>query len=43
VEAVSKGEKVPMDFQEAVAVTRTTFRILESARTGLPEDLSLES
>ena len=39
MEAVSKGEKVPIDFQEAVAVTITTFKILESARSGLPEDL----
>lgn len=40
VEAVSKGEKVPMDFREAIAVTITTFKILESAKSGLPEDLS---
>jgi predicted dehydrogenase len=40
VEAVSKGEKVPMDFQESIAVTLTTFKILESARSGLPEDLN---
>ncbi len=40
VEAVSKGEKVPMDFREVVAVTITTFKILESARSGLPEDLN---
>ena len=40
MEAVARGEKVPMDIQEAVAVTITTFKIMESARSGLPEDLS---
>ena len=39
VAAVRYGEQVPIDFREAVAVTMTTFKILESTKSGVPEEL----
>jgi len=42
VKVVKNGEGVPVDFQEAVAVTITTFKILESVRSRLPVKLNLD-
>ena len=41
VDAVGNGDQVPVDFRESVAVTATTFAILESIRSRLPEEISI--
>lgn len=39
VQAVTRGEPMPIDLETLVAVTRTTFLIQESLRTGMPLEL----
>ena len=41
VDAVRKGDQVPVDFRESIAVTATTFAILESMKSRLPERISI--
>ncbi len=42
VKAVRNGASVPVDFRESIAVTMTTFKILESARSGLPKEITVD-
>ncbi|MBD3181066.1 zinc-binding dehydrogenase [Candidatus Poribacteria bacterium] len=41
VAAVKNNTHVPEDFREAIAVTITTFKIIESAKSGLPENINI--
>ena len=42
IRAVKNNDRVPEDFREAVAVTITTFKILESAKDGLPKSMDIQ-
>ena len=39
VDAVKNGRQVAVDFKEVISVTRTTFKILASVKSGLPEEI----
>ena len=41
VKAVKSGAPIPVDFRESIAVTVTTFRVLDSLRTGLPQKIGI--
>jgi predicted dehydrogenase/threonine dehydrogenase-like Zn-dependent dehydrogenase len=40
--AVENGSSLPVDFHESVVVTMTTFRIIDSIRSGSPEEVNLD-
>jgi polar amino acid transport system substrate-binding protein len=41
LDAVSSGNDIPLDFRSVCLTTATTFRILDSISTGLPQKISL--
>lgn len=43
VEAVRSGGESPIPLRDAIVVTETTFRILDSLRSGMPERVSISS
>ena len=43
VEAIRKGEPVPVEFRESIVTTMATFKIMDSLRSGSVEELLIEN